>query len=249
MEKFNYENKEYEDALKALPDSYYKKYLKTLVGLSSKSSKILDVGVGSGTVLVKLSKKGFKNLYGVDVSSLFVKSSKQLGFKNVRVYDGTNLPYADNFFDVIGSFNVLEHTEKPEAFLKNQIKKLKKNGFVIIICPNFYTPVLRTNHRRIRGIQNRVTNIFRILFQAFFSKSSTFERIPPVIKEVFEYDDDSIVVTNPIQLRRVLLKNKCSIVYESGFVSTNNATSNIIDNISILRYMMPSCFIVAQKKQ
>ncbi len=249
MKKFNYENTNYLKKLDALPDTFYSKYVHFLERYSKKrKSKILDVGCGTGSVLSKLGKMGFLDLSGVDVSKTFITRAKASGIRKSYVYDGLNLPFKDNYFDVIGSFNVLEHTQEPEEFLEKQILKLKRNGYLIVACPNFYTPILKTNHRRIHGLKNRLTNLMRIFYTLLISSSFSFERIPPVVKKKFEYDDDSIVVTNPIVLKNILLKNKCKIIYESGFINQDSMVSHLIDRLTPLRYMMPSCFMVAQKK-
>ena len=77
--------------------------------------------------------------------------------------------------------------------------------------------------------------------------SVRFERIEPLVREPFEYDDDSIVVTNPIDLKKILRAKRCKIIYESGFINTTSFISRVIDKVPIFIYMMPSCFIVAQK--
>lgn len=248
MKKFNYENKTYLEKLGELDHEFYKKYISNIEKLSkNKTIKILEVGCGIGTVLKELKKNGFKNLYGVDISSLFINKAKKDGLKKVYKYDGINLPFSDNTFDLICSFNVLEHTEEPEEFLKEEIKKLKRKGYIIVACPNFYTPVLKTNHRRIHGFRNRILNIGRILIKSII-KNGKFERIPPVIKENFEYDDDSIVVTNPLDLNKFIKNNNCEVILESGFINKDDKLTKLIDKFALFRYAMPSCFVVARKK-
>lgn len=248
--QFNYENKTYLNKLNALQESFYSKYVRTVNKYAnSKQIKFLDVGCGNGTVLKLLEAEGFNKLYGVDISELFVKSAAKKGLKNVLHYDGETLPFKNSFFDIIGSFNVLEHTQDPEQYLEEEIQKLKKGGFLIVACPNFFTPILKTSHRRIHGFKNRILNTCRILMRSFTGGRSRFERIEPVVKENFEYDDDSIVVTNPIDLKKILRDKNCSIVYESGFINTDSFISRMIDRLPILIYMMPSCFMVAQKNK
>lgn len=248
MKKFNYENKKYLEKLDALSSDFYAKYLYNIGKYArNKKVKILDVGCGNGTVLNLLKESGYKNIYGVDVSGLFVANAKKKGLTNIFKYNGSKLPFQDFSFDIIGSFNVLEHTLEPEVYLEDQTRKLKRGGFLIVACPNFLTPILKTQHRRIAGIKNRIANMLLILSKLTRGNVDFFERLEPVNKRIFEYDDDSIVITNPLDLREILLKNNCSIIHESGFINTRNALSDFIDSIGILRYMMPSCFLVVQK--
>lgn len=248
MKKFNYENKTYLRKLDELGVGFYSKYIQTIRKYSkNKKIKFLEVGCGNGIVLKKLKNEGYSNLHGVDVSTLFVKTAKKKGIADIYKYDGINLPFNDSEFDIISSFNVLEHTTEPEKYLASQIKKLKQNGYLIVACPNFFTPILATNHRRIHGVKNRIINTFRIFYKFTVGGDNKFERIEPVMRRNFQYDDDSIVVTNPIDLRKILLINGCKLIYESGFINQDTKVSMFIDRISVLRFMMPSCFIVARK--
>ncbi len=137
MNKFDYENKVYLEKLNNLKNSYYSKYIRYIKRyLKNNESLFLDVGCGNGAVLKELHK--YKNGYGIDISKLFIKEARSKGLKNVYYYKGDRLPFKDNFFDLIGSFNVLEHTSNPDRFIKEQVLKLKPNGYLIISCPNFF---------------------------------------------------------------------------------------------------------------
>ena len=208
----------------------------------------MDVGCGNGTVLKLLKEDGYKNGYGVDVSKLFIREGKKRGLKSLYYYDGTNLPFKNNYFDLVGSFNVLEHTKYPEDFLKDEITKLKTGGILIVACPNFTSVLFPSYQRRLKGIKNKFNNLCLII-QKLSSKESRFERMPPVIRKNFQYDDDAIVVTNLIDLKRVVASNGCRVIYESGFINYDKLLFRMVNNIPFLRYMLPSCFIVAQRNK
>jgi len=71
--------------------------------------------------------------------------------------------------------------------------------------------------------------------------------MPSIIQEKFEYDDDAIVVTNLIDIRRTFQKNKCKIIYESGFINYDTNLFKLINKIPFFKYLLPSCFVVARK--
>ena len=247
MKKFNYENKIYLEKLNDLKLSYYSKYIKYIKkNLPEKSSTFLDVGCGNGTVLKQLNNKGYNKGYGAEISKLFIKATKSKGIDKVFLYDGIRLPFKNDFFDLIGSFNVLEHTQNPEMFLKEEINKLKNKGILIIACPNFLSVLFPSNNRRLRGVKNKLRNLF-LIFRKILKKQEGFEKMPPVIAKKFEYDDDAIVVTNMIDLKYILRKNNCTIIYESGFINYDSVLFEIINMIPFIKYALPSCFIVAQK--
>lgn len=247
MKKFDYENKQYLDKLNSLHGSYYSKYISFIKKyVSGKNSVFLDVGCGNGVTLSKLKKSGYSNGYGVDISKLFVESAKQKKLNNIYLYDGLALPFRDGFFDLIGSFNVLEHTDNPQAFLKQQLLKIKKKGFIIVACPNFLSSLLPSPHPKIKGVGNRVRNLLTVINKIIFPKYG-FKKMKPIFREIFEYDDDAIVETNLIDLRNFMKKNNCKIIYESGFINYDNFMYKLVNSIPVLRYILPSCFIVAQK--
>jgi SAM-dependent methyltransferase len=246
MNKFNYENKQYLEKLDELPENYYSKYIIFIKKYINSDDKFLDIGCGNGKILKLLQKDKYKNGYGVDISKLFINQAKKNGFKNAFYYDGVNFPFKSNYFDLIGSFNVLEHVENPEKFISSQVKLLKKNGYIIIACPNFLSVLFLNNHRRLKGIKNKIINL-GLIFSKLLNPNSKFEMMPPVIKENFEYDDDAIVVTNIIDIRRTLQKNKCKVIYESGFINYDSNLYKLINLIPIIKYLLPSCFIVARK--
>ena len=249
MESFDYENKLYLDKLNDLNLSYYSKYIKYIKKyLGNENKTFLDVGCGNGSVLNIFNHEGYRNGYGIDISRLFIKEGREKGLKNLYYYDGTKLPFKENFFDLIGSFNVLEHTKEPEEFLKDQVSKLKKEGILIVACPNFISVLFPSYHRRLKGFKNKIHNLF-LIFNKLLRNNSSFERMPPVIRKNFQYDDDAIVVTNLIDLKKVLGKSGCSIVYESGFINYDTLLYRMVNKIPFLKYLLPSCFIVAKKNK
>lgn len=68
-----------------------------------KSNKILDVGLGAGTLAAHLTQKGF-NVSGVDVVNLSLYKDIQ-----PKIYNGKKLPYKKNEFDVALLISVLHH--------------------------------------------------------------------------------------------------------------------------------------------
>lgn len=247
MNKFNYENKKYLKKLNDLNLEYYSKYIKFVKKyLKTNKSFFLDVGCGNGTVLDFFKKEGYVNGHGVDISRLFIKEGKKKKLKNLYHYDGTTLPFKNRHFDVVGSFNVLEHTKEPEEFLKGQILKLKSRGILIVACPNFTSVLFPSYHRRLKGPRSKVRNLFFIAGKLV--KSDGFEMMSPVIRKNFQYDDDAIVLTNLIDLKKILISNNCKILYESGFINYDGLIFKMINAMPLLRYLLPSCFVVAKKK-
>jgi SAM-dependent methyltransferase len=98
------------------------------------SGRILDVGCGTGDRLDIFRKNGFE-VFGVEVSSSAKFAQESL---KLNVFQGGLLEagFADNFFDLITLYNVLEHTHNPGQVLREAHRILKKSGFLIIQVPN-----------------------------------------------------------------------------------------------------------------
>ncbi|MEG3224057.1 MAG: hypothetical protein BME94_00675 [Methanobacteriales archaeon Met13] len=94
--------------------------------------RILDVGGGEGSHSLKLQNMGFK-MVCVDINPDYIKMSQKKGVESY-VMDATALDYADNSFDIVLLFEVLEHVKNFEDILKEAKRVAKK--YVIITVPN-----------------------------------------------------------------------------------------------------------------
>lgn len=93
--------------------------------------RILEIGGGTGYQAKRLSEDGFV------VDSIDVPNSNyadQLEFP-VRPYDGRNIPFPNESFDVVFSSNVLEHVlDLPQ--LQTEMKRvLKPGGYCVHLMP------------------------------------------------------------------------------------------------------------------
>ena len=99
--------------------------------------KVLDVGCGTGNVLMKLSSNEELKLYGVDISESMIKTAKKnLGNKaELKVGDSEYMPWEDNSFDVIVCNASFHHYPNPEKVLLEMKRVLKNKGTLIIGDP------------------------------------------------------------------------------------------------------------------
>lgn len=101
----------------------------------TKSLKILDVGCGTGELLVELSSLG--ESFGIDNSPEAVKFSKEKGLKNILISEGTEIPFSDNYFDVVLCLDVLEHIQDDQKTIQEIFRVAKTGATVIIFVPTF----------------------------------------------------------------------------------------------------------------
>lgn len=105
-----------------------------------KDKKVLDAACGTGYGSAILSKTA-ASVFGVDISKeaiSYAKNNYSAPNISFSVADIESLPFEDNFFDVVVSFETIEHvdTQKQEKFLSEVKRTLKKDGIFIVSTPN-----------------------------------------------------------------------------------------------------------------
>lgn len=109
--------------------------VKTLKSLVSPNKKILEIGCGYGFFL-KSTVEHSKLTIGIDKFLNIAPSIlKNKNLKFIKA-DGENLPFKNNIFDIVYSMDVIEHIENDYEFIKESLRVLKKNGYLIIGTPN-----------------------------------------------------------------------------------------------------------------
>ena len=94
-------------------------------------AKILDVGVGMGRLISRFKTE---DKFGLDISKEYIKVAKSKGI-NVCLSKIEDIPYKENIFEIITCTDVLEHVFDLNLSIKNILKVLKKDGYLIIRVP------------------------------------------------------------------------------------------------------------------
>ncbi|MEW5760784.1 MAG: class I SAM-dependent methyltransferase [Candidatus Thermoplasmatota archaeon] len=108
-----------------------------------KNCEILDVGCGMGHFLYYISKKGYKNFYGIDISKEQVDICKRYVTENIELIDTfIFLKERKEKYDLIVANDFIEHITLEQAleFVKLCFNALKENGQLIIKTPNMSAP-------------------------------------------------------------------------------------------------------------
>ncbi|GAB4517408.1 MAG: hypothetical protein OHK0046_23930 [Anaerolineae bacterium] len=84
--------------------------------------RVLDVGAGEGSILLHLDQQPFAaEFYAVEISRSGVEMIKRRGItklKEVQHFNGYQLPYPNDHFDLVILSHVLEHVEYPRLLLR-----------------------------------------------------------------------------------------------------------------------------------
>ncbi len=98
---------------------------------------VLDIACGTGYG-IGLLKKNVKYVIGVDVETDAAREAKGECDERAGVLlgDGLKLPFADASFDVVTSFETLEHLRERNAFLAELKRVLRCDGLLVLSTPN-----------------------------------------------------------------------------------------------------------------
>src|SRR6185437_11958409 len=108
--------------------------LRLLGRLSPPPLRLLDVGCSSGALLAVAAKLGFSPS-GVEIASKAAETAQRAGFE---VFCGMlhEARFADEAFDVITAFELIEHLNAPLLLLSECHRILKPEGVLILNTPN-----------------------------------------------------------------------------------------------------------------
>jgi len=103
-------------------------------------SKILDIGCGFGKTVIELCKKGYKNIYGVDINESGIKFAKTHALQldsnpHFSIGNATSLPFSEAVFDFVinqAFWTTVISKEERVEIIKEIGRVLKDNGVIYI---------------------------------------------------------------------------------------------------------------------
>ena len=101
--------------------------------------EVLDASCGTGYGLEILSEAGATAVTGVDISAEAIASAESRFGKYAAALveaDLRELPFEDDSFDVIVSFETIEHIEEPQRALAELRRVLRPDGVLVVSSPN-----------------------------------------------------------------------------------------------------------------
>ncbi|NCR00508.1 MAG: methyltransferase domain-containing protein [Microcystis aeruginosa L211-101] len=94
---------------------------------------ILEVGCGKGAFSRKIQTSSYTGLeFSKDAIEIASKASIKIINQSVEIHSNSHL----ESYDVVCSFQVLEHVSNPKSFIESCLKCLKKGGLLIISVPS-----------------------------------------------------------------------------------------------------------------
>ena len=124
--------------------------------------RMLDIGLGTGRDLKAIARscpEYVLELYGVESRQTWVEQRRADGIATSRLnIEQEALPFSDEFFDIVLSNQVIEHTKELFWIFSEIARVLKKEGLAVIGCPN-----LGSWHNRVALLFGRQPPCMRLL--------------------------------------------------------------------------------------
>jgi SAM-dependent methyltransferase len=97
--------------------------------------QLLDIGCSNGSFLSAMKSENW-NLAGVEISAASAEKARLASGATVFTGDILNAPLAPESFDVVTSFDVLEHLYQPRETMEKIAQWLKPGGIFYVVLPN-----------------------------------------------------------------------------------------------------------------
>lgn len=137
--KFRHENTVMPD--KIMVKKYPRNRFEAVVYWGKGKGRVLEIGAGAGKVLFSL-KNYYDEYIATELSSERVKNLEKFFDAEAKIkiiqndIEEQNLPYPEEYFDVIIMISVIEHLIEPISTVKYCYSLLKPGGNILIHTPN-----------------------------------------------------------------------------------------------------------------
>lgn len=109
-----------------------------------RGKRCLDVGPGTGRWLNFLRQLGAESLYAVDISEQALNRCKPICNAVHKLnFEKEAFSFESDSFDIVISFEVLEHLYDPRLFLSEILRVLRHGGLLIMSTPNMTSLISR----------------------------------------------------------------------------------------------------------
>lgn len=139
MRSFYRDAADYEVQVAAHDERYFRRYVGTMLrfvppGIDS----VLEIGAGSGAALggfIEERKPG--SVVGLELSRTNLAAILERGAPHAAVGgDALELPFADDSFDLVTCFQVIEHLPSVRTAIGESLRVLRRPGYLVVGIPN-----------------------------------------------------------------------------------------------------------------
>lgn len=168
---------------------------------------LIDIGCGYGKYLIELSKHGFVETMGIDISPDQIEIARQMhGLENVMLGEPVSfLKESTHSYGTILLIDIAEHLELEYLIelLSTAYSRLQVGGKILIQTPNALSPLSPLRYSDITHLRAFTPHSIEQLCRAAGAKRPSFYPLPPLSKGVAS------------RLRRFIWKGICSPLIRS----------------------------------
>ncbi|MGR3302592.1 MAG: methyltransferase domain-containing protein [Candidatus Scalindua sp.] len=213
---------------------------------------VLDLGCftgGRGVAWVERYK--LNHLVGIDVKQEYIDAAAQFAAAKkinaeFKVSKGETLPFEDETFDAILSFDVFEHLQNVQTTLDECYRVLKPNGRLYVVFPSYFHPK-----------EHHLDFVTKLPIHYFFSGKTLVKSYYDILKERgkdaywykrnnpnLEYWEhgNTINGTTLALFRKIIEKTNWKIIHHSkkpiGSIGRNISKKRILKMMSSLFYLL-----------
>jgi SAM-dependent methyltransferase len=201
------------------------------------AGRLLDVGCGNAWSAYAFARRGF-DVTGVDLNSDAFEPPLD---PSLRLQEGSiqRLPFADHSFDLVASYQMLEHVPGPEDALREMLRVVRPGGTVSIVSPNLIsvlhslrgigiyvwknrplrTILLRSPEMPRHPAGNTLPELVGTLFGngarlvgKLMASRPDFSMRNPDLRPPFYADNDACYLCNPVDLIKFFQSQGCQIL-------------------------------------
>lgn len=156
-----------------------------------KEKKVLDIGFGTGDILISLAMEG-ADCFGVEIVQSAIENLKNFSSFDFHLFkrEGDSLPFKNGFFDIVICSHVLEHLKDDKKELAEIRRVLKKNGLVVLGVPG-----KGIGHHFLHYREYAIVNLLKIIdnWQIIVLKkygSEVFQKIMSLVRKTASFTSD-----------------------------------------------------------
>ncbi|MTK52601.1 class I SAM-dependent methyltransferase [Paludibacter sp.] len=160
---------------------------------------VLDIASGEGYGSHLLSQHA-KETVGVDISNEAIEhANNKYKSNNLKYVQGnaTAIPLPNNTFDIVVSFETIEHHDKHKEMMLEIKRVLKNNGILIISSPDKYYYSDLPNYQNKFHVKELYYEEFRDLIKNHFSRSIFYAQ-RTFVGSIIALDEDSLNYKTPL---------------------------------------------------
>lgn len=219
-------------------ENYYSNYINFVVNSTPRHrGRLLDVGCGNGWSSYLFAKCGYE-VTGVELNPGAFEPPP-LSNLTLQRSNAMELPFSDGSFDVVASYQMLEHIPHPKAALLEMLRVAKSGGTISIVSPNLLSILasfrgvtsyvwrnrpLNTIIFRTPGMPHHpcgntlpelgvslLGNVIRLTAKVV-SKYPQFSMREPELNPPFHSDNDACYLCNPVDLIKFFRLRECRVL-------------------------------------